>query len=162
MARSIYELEDYLKKRIKDIVDKEMIQLVAEEARDIIYKRVKSGKGLSANVKFGANIVPLKKLSTEYITVRGKRILGPYGVPKKSNLTLTGELLEAMVFKIIGNGAILYIDNKTHEESGLPTQVLAQYVSEQGRPFFGLAVREEKILTAFIQRLIRARSKRGN
>lgn len=161
MPRSIFELEDYLKKKIKQITDEEFLELVAQEARDIIYKRTKSGKGLSANKKFGAALTPLKKLSSDYILIRGQRILGPFGTAKKSNLTLSGELLESMVYKITGNSVTLSVDTKTHEGTNITNQELAEYVTKQGRPFFGLAVIEEKILNAFIQRLIRARFKKG-
>ena len=159
MPRSISELESYLKKKIKDITDKEFLEFVAQEARDIIYKRTKSGKGLSATKTFGTSLTPLKKLNSEYIVIRGQKILGPFGTAKKSNLTLSGELLESMVYKITGNSVTLSIDTKTHEGTNITTRELAEYVSKQGRPFFGLAVTEEKILNAFIQRLIRARIK---
>jgi hypothetical protein len=156
MAKPISQIAAELKKYLQGLVTKEMKLEWAQYAVDIIYKRTKSGKGLTSNtVSFGGNSLrQIEPLSPGYISYRSRRILGPYASPKRSNLTLSGELLESIIARVQGDKAIVEIEDVQHG-SGIGMKELARAVSDKGRPFFGLADSEVKILEAFVKRTLR-------
>lgn len=156
MARDIKFLKKDLEKLILTSVTQEMELLFAEHVRDTIYSRTKTGKGLTKNKSgFGKNeLKPLNKLSPAYIKYRQSRVLGPYASAKKSNLTFSGELLESLVARISNKKGIVEIQKGKHW-SGMDVRALAQKVSEQGRPFFGLSDTELKTFENFVKRTIR-------
>jgi hypothetical protein len=158
MAKPISQLGKDLEKFLLNVVTKDMKKMFAERAADIIYKRTKSGKGLTRNaVSVGNNsLKAIEPLSPGYIEYRKRRILGPYASPKRSNLTFSGELLESIVVKMLGNNVVVAIDSGKHH-SGISLEELARRVSDKGRPFFGLADSEVKILEGFVKRTIRDR-----
>lgn len=156
MARDIKYLEADLRKFIESIVTKQMKLEWAQYLADIIYKRTKSGKGLTQNkVSIGGNsLKKIEPLSKGYVEYRKRKILGPYASPQRSNLTFSGELLESIVARLKGDAAVVEIENVQHY-SGISMPELANRVSEKGRPFFGAADNEAKILESFIKREIR-------
>lgn len=169
MAKPLSELKTYLKKKflerkIGSLVDDSFLEELAIVARDIIYKRTKTGRGLNSNKLIGAEEEPLPKLDKEYKKYRARRDLGPLTEANRrnSNLTLSGELLESILYRVVNNQAILYIDNKQHEEANMPTVELALILRDKGYRFFGISSKEEKILNVFLQRLIRKRVRELN
>jgi len=158
MARDISHLESDLKKFIASTITREMELEFAELVAQTIYKRTKSGKGLTINkVSWGDNsLKEIKPLSPEYVSYRSRKILGPFASPRRSNLTFTGELLESIIARIKGDSAIVEIQDIQHS-SGVKMKELAEHVSENGRPFFGLADSEVKIVENYIRRKIRER-----
>lgn len=158
MAKPISQLGKDLEKFLKDVVTKDLKLLFAQQAADIIYKRTKSGKGLTQNkVSVGGNsLKAIEPLSPGYVEYRKRSILGPYASPKRSNLTFSGELLESIIVKATGQNVTVEIDKGQHH-SGISLEELAQRVSDKGRPFFGLADSEVKILEGFVKRTIRDR-----
>jgi hypothetical protein len=162
LARDIKYLGSDLKKLLESVVTKQMLEEIGQRMVDIIYKRTKSGKGLTEDKKFGAGLTPLKPLSEVYKERRKiDGVRGKFGSVRKSNLTNTGEMLEAIVYKIVGNSVIVEVEASSRDD-GLDNKKLAGYVSKNGRPFFGLASTEEKILDSFIRRLIRERLRELN
>ena len=159
MPRNILLLRNDLKDFIDTIVTEQMMNEFGLFMRDIIYKRVKSGKGLTEN-KVGVGDNSLKKLnelSEPYIKYRKKQKLGPLASPARSNLTFTGELLEAIVVKAIAKNVNVEIDDRGHSRFREGVRALALKVAKDGRPFFGLSDSEVKILDNFVNRKIRER-----
>lgn len=156
MAKDIKFLKADLQKFIESIVTKQMKLEWAQLVADTIYKRTKSGKGLTQNkVSIGGNsLKKIEELSPAYTQYRARRILGPFASPKRSNLTLSGELLESIIAKMRGNDAIVEIEDVMHG-SGINMRELAGHVSDKGRPFFGLADNEAKTLENYVKRKIR-------
>lgn len=94
----------------------------------------------------------------------------------RSNLTMSGQLLESLAHKIVGAGKLVIEATGTRipyfyttikkgirqrKKSNEPTnEELAQYVAEQGRPFLGIrdAIRDriKRQVVAFIRRSSRA------
>lgn len=163
MARDIKFLKQDLEKILTRVVDESLLLMVAERMRDIIYKRTKSGKGLSDNddTPGATRLVDLKPLSNAYIRQRASKILGPFASASRSNLTNSGELLESLVVSKSRGSVSVEIENGQHS-SGVNLKQLAGYVSEAGRPFFGLTDTEEKILQSFTDREIRNRIRKLN
>ena len=158
MAKPISQLQAELKKFINSVITKEMKILFAQQAADTIYKRTKSGKGLTQNkVSVGSNsLKSIEPLSPGYVEYRKTKILGPFASAKRSNLTFSGELLESIIVKVSGENVTVEIDKGMHH-SGISLDELARRVSDKGRPFFGLADSEVKILEGFVKRTIRDR-----
>jgi len=156
MASSLEQLQADLKRIGKELVTKKIVDSVSRQMRDLIYKRTKSGKGLSvANAAPGiAKIVRLKPLtSAEYKRYRARRILGPFGSPTRSNLTFSGELLESLIVTSLG----VELEDVKHSGSDSTMRQIAKYQEDDGRAFFGISDTEDKILDALFKRLVRQR-----
>lgn len=158
MARDIKFLQQDLKKLVESIVSREMLETIGARVVEIIQKRTRSGKGLDKDAQGvgGAGLTNLKPLSEMYREARKKMILGPFASANRSNLTMSGELLESIIYKIVGRDVVIEVENSDRGD-GLTNKQLAKYVTDQGRPFFGLSTTEGKILDNFIRRLIRER-----
>lgn len=157
MPRDIKFLKADLDRYIQSVVTKQMLKEFGEQMRDIIFNRVKAGKGLSSKkVSVGGNsLQKLKDLSESYIDFRRKHPpRGEFASARRSNLTYTGELLDAIIVKVRGESVTVEIENRAHS-SGQTTREVAKKVADGGRPFFGLSDSEVKILDNFVKRRIR-------
>ncbi len=158
-----------------------LLMRLGKMARDIIYRRVKSGYGVSDDRSQSPSKKKLKPLSKSYMNYRSgvadfkakvgrknKRVrfttqkpeLGAFGSPRKSNLTLTGQMLESIGFGVVGNIVRVYVENTQRAGESITNAELAKKVSDQGRPFFALTSDEQKILIREIEREIRSLSRR--
>lgn len=174
--KNLSEFKKNIQKFISSLITKQDIALILETARDIIYNRTKAGYGVKSDtLKSGVSTEkPLDKLSSRYIkyrkngmveftTLDGKFVrfkvktpkLGRFGSPAKSNLTLSGEMLESISYRIFSNtSGELYIPD-TIRSDGKTNKEIAEYVSMNGRPFFNLSDKDFRILQAFVLRLLR-------
>jgi diphthamide synthase subunit DPH2 len=162
-TKDISQLPKDLEKIMSSVLDKEFLVTVAEWMRDTIYKRTKSGKGLNKKNRSigGATNDSLKKVSDGYKEWRKGKITGPFPASgNKSNLTLTGELLESIEYSVKNNVAEIFIPEGKHS-SGITLHELLDRV-EKVRPFFGLSNTEVKILDSMIRRMIRDRLRKLN
>ena len=164
---------------------KKNLDRIAERARSIIYKRVKSGKGVNSDsLKTGeAEPSKLKPLSENYKKFRAgkqafytnkktknifltknkkwidKPVLGEFGSANRSNLTLSGQLLESMTYRVSSKEIYIFIpatkrkrinkfdsSNKTNKE-------VAEYVSKE-RPFLAITSGELRILEREVDLII--------
>lgn len=160
--KDIKDLPADLQKLFDSMFDQKTLQEIADWIRGTIYKRTKSGKGLSKQNRAigGASNDKLKPLSDSYVQQRAKTVLGPLASPKRSNLTFTGELLESIDAYVKGTQVIVEIPNIQHG-SGIPLQKLLDFV-EEARPFFGLSDTEKKTLDSMISRMIRDKLRAAN
>lgn len=161
---------------------------LATFTKDLVYKRVKSGKGVNSDrSKFeSTNAVQLKPLSknykryrrTGYVTFKakkwykslyevvdvefyvGKPALGEFGRPDKSNLTMTGQLLSSMSFEVKKFGFMVYIPETARRGSRITNAQLARYVSRKGRPFMNLTAGEHRVVKSRMKSQIQKRLKK--
>lgn len=154
-VKGLDKLKKDLSNIVKNILSRGDIETILIRAREIIYKRTKSGKGVSAE-KNGTN-VKLPPLSEAYIKYRRQRILGPYARSGLSNITLSGELLESITYRVISNlQGVVFIPNDRRNDSDLTNRELAEILAkDKNRLFLALSTTEEKILDAFVNRLVR-------
>lgn len=177
MAKDFNQVRKDLDKIILEIVSNSFLKVLAEKARQLIYRRVKSGKGVNPS---SGQEQSLKALSDRYVQYRkgnfsfstkkkGKKVtankgaprLGEFGSPGKSNLTLTGEMLDSIQIKIEKYGFRLYFPTTKHKFSKRVTiRELAQYVQENGRPFFSLSQGERRVLLKAVQDEVRKQLRR--
>lgn len=150
-------------------VYKELGQFVV----DMIYARTKSGIGLTS-AKRGAQEEPLKALSAAYVSYRkdgivsftttdGRQVLFKVAKPKggkffeagRSNLTLTGQMLEALHYTSSDKGVRIFVRDNRRKEGKNTNADVAKYVQENGRPFLELSEKEVKIVQSRLSRSIR-------
>jgi len=124
-------------------VQKAQLDKVGLEAKDIIYKRTKSGKGLDSakNTK-----MKFKPLSKAYVTRRKKMKLGEYGSPSRSNLTLTGQMLNSMKYTSKQKRVEIFIAKSSRSGSKHTNAEVAAFCEKNGRYFMGLAEGEIRII----------------
>jgi len=147
-------LNNLVKTVHKSSFNKKVMSALAEEAVGILFKRVKSGKGVSSDTSKEPNLKRLKALKRSYIERRKRaKGTGSFFGPAKSNLTLTGKMLDAMGFKLKKNGFSLFINNRPHS-NGNTNKDIAGFVRKI-RPFFALAKPEQLILKRKFQGIIR-------
>lgn len=148
-----------LKKELEKLSGVAFKQRIARQARDILYNRVKSGFGIKGS---GKNIAreKLKALSPLYIESRKSMRLGKFGSPGRSNITLTGETLEAISIKILPQGFALYFTNQNHPVHRFTFAQIANYVEEGGRPFFNLTTDERRIIEREVELELRKLARR--
>lgn len=168
---------------------------LARKAKEIIYRRVKSGYGVTKDSGDSESIdrTSLKALSKSYIDYRkglvifrtgpsgnvypinnkkiGRRkafkapTLGEFGRPSKSNLTLTGQMLNAIMTVASDGSFELYIastsrrtpDGKLDKNTN---KQVAEYVSKNGRPWFALTSGELRIITRELELIIQGHIRR--
>lgn len=144
-----------VEKELNKFLKTEFLKKYGDKIIDIIYKRTKTGKGVSDSGN-KASITKLQALAQSYIERRKKKPgKGEFFSPSRSNLTYSGQLLDAMTFNI-SNGVIsVYIKDSTRSDSDSTNAEVANYVEENGRKFFNLAVEEQKIITTMIEKDVR-------
>lgn len=79
--------------------------------------------------------------------------LGPFGRPRKSNATFTGDMMEAIFLRATSEGFQVIINNDRRED-GKTNKKVAEYYSKD-RPFFALTAGEVRILTRELEKIIK-------
>lgn len=126
---------------------RKLAKLFAEEAKAMIYARTKAGKAVGS---YNGGESPLKKLSPSYIRRRQTFAgLHPTTSPGKSNLTRTGQMLESLAVEEMPGGKFFVVVRGTRKGGGSNAEV-AQWVTEQGRPFLNLSRRQlDKLIVSY-------------
>jgi len=160
---------------IKGSIGRSIITKLAQFSIDRIHKRVKSGYGVTSDTDPNPSKTRLKKLSKSYIDFRNGKVLffrnkstgglfaikpgkkqsfpkpqlGEFGSPAKSNLTLTGQLLNSIKYKLTQRGFKIFIDDNERAspvwakgQKQLTNKQVAEYVSKD-RPFLALTDDEQ-------------------
>ena len=153
-----------LKKDLRDAItlNSAVFKLtIGKLARDLIYKRTKSGFGVDSISNTSANKRRLAPLSSSYVKQRGKRqSFGEFGSVRKSNLTLTGQMLDAISYEAKARGVRVYIDTSTREDGKHTNAEVAEFVQDAGRPFFILTQDELTVVVRAIERELRKKTRR--
>lgn len=150
------------KKRIQEAATKAMTQEIADEMADTVKTRTRLGYGVQGEKQ--KRLQPLKipqgQKTSPYVEKRRKDpSLSQYTTPKKSNLTYTGQLLDA----IKGAATKLTITLKISgtRSDGMENDTLRGYV-EITRPFFKFTKAEKSkvlrlIRQSFLKKLARSK-----
>lgn len=148
------EFGDDLQKILEEATSAPNMQAFGEKAKDIIYKRTKSGKGVTSDTGT-ASLKALTKLSKAYIDKRKKNPpTGEFGAPARSNLTNTGQMLDSITVAS-SKGKVEVTIPPSVRTDGKTNSEVAGHVSDNGRPFMNLAQSEVKILTKDFENLVR-------
>lgn len=145
----------------KDNIPAEKTKQVKLKPLSKSYIAYREGKVAFFKTKDG-RVVPLDLKGYARKNVGGKRSfetfapkLGKYGRPRKSNATLTGEMMDSILLKTSVDGFQLIISsNSRKDDSGLTNKKVSEYYSE-ARPFFALTAGEIRILTKELESIVK-------
>ncbi len=146
---ALKQFTDKLKKYVNRGASNKELKAVAEFAIGTIVKRTRLGYGAPTDMI--GNRFRLKPLSETYVEYRsksGRRKLGQYASPKRSNLTFSGKLLDSIGILSIKQGQVV-VGPKGSRAGGLTNADVARFVAEQGRSFLNLTIPEFKQLVRF-------------
>jgi len=154
-----WKMSEILKKTLKGQFIKELqkkinMDIVADLAIDLIYKRVKAGYGVTDQKAKAPQKDKLTPLSEGYKKYRKKnKPTGEGASPNKSNLTYSGQLLKSL--KADTSNAKVKINAKGQHKSGISNAKLAEYVQEL-RPFLALTDKEQKQVMNKLKEIFRS------
>jgi hypothetical protein len=153
-------------KRIKETLN-DVAKIAAEKTMNDVIARTKSGLGSNGQ---------LKALSGKYIGFRRRwsAFLAKDTSPAKSNLTATGQLLEALYYRVVGTRFFIKVNTKKRSEglggeklvtitktnkkgkkkvvgyeSSLNNDQVRKYTEDAGREFLALSEKEKEDLRKF-------------
>ncbi len=115
----------------------------------------KSGKQLKSRKIKGAN----QGFSNFLSSVNSDKLNTGLTTPRKSNLTMTGQMLDAIEYIIRPMKIILLIGNTKRNDSDLTNKEVAIYATKQGRPFFNFSKSEIRQMTREASKIIKAKLK---
>ena len=127
----------------------------------LIRMRTRLGAGVKGN---------LKSLAESTIKARERYAsnLSSETSPSESNLTATGQLLDAIVGEIKESGKIIFTVNRkkrkkelSGKSSKLTNEQVRQYVEEGGREFLALSDEERKEAIALASEIIKGKFKQA-
>ena len=143
----------------KELLTKQFLSELARNITQIIRKRVKAGGGVSSEETEPEQTKrqKLAPLSPNYIKKRTKNrgTLGEFASARKSNLTYTGQMLDAIVWRVDGKKLIISINDKLRRDGRLTNADVAFYASKT-RPFFNLTDSEYRIVVFQVKKHINA------
>jgi hypothetical protein len=151
-----------------DKATKEVAKIAAEKTLKDIKERTKKGIGTDGE---------LKSLSKDYIEFRKrwKAFLAEDTSPDKSNLTATGQLLDALYYRVVGARFFIKVNSKNRSEglggeqleevvktskkgkvtktyqSRLTNDQIREYTEKAGREFLALSEKEKDDLRKFVK-----------
>jgi hypothetical protein len=142
---------DRIFKKIEKVVNRFGLNDYADETAERVRRRVRLGGGVEDTKRGGAR-TKLKQLSPKYKKARkrSKKLNKTKTKPNKSNLTFTGQLLDAI--KGRSRGKKIVLEFKENRDDGLKNSDIAGYVKDQGRDFFELTDKEIKGLRNSIKK----------
>ena len=166
LEKAILEIQAEINKAVDRVKSRQNMQKIVDEAAVIIRRRTLLGFGVPVD---GRKRERLKKLSSSYIEQRkgqavyftsksGKVIRVPTSAkfrsrmslstkttPSKSNLTLTGQLLDSLKGTVTGFGrGVIKVTGQ--RDDGGTNEDIASFVDDNGRPFLHLSNNEIKQL----------------
>jgi len=140
----------------KSISKKTLLDSLAEFLQLRIYQFTKRGKSLALE---GAKIKELSpgykkwrrkvfKNNGKLLRDRGSIRFGDFFSPNRSNLTLTGQMLDALTHKTIPSDAqmVVTVKNTARKNDELSNSQVAKEVAENGRPFLGIDTKTKDIV----------------
>lgn len=137
---------DRLKQSIVAARSPKVLREMGEKAIELIVKRTRLGFGVESH---GQERERLKALSPGYVIQRGRfESLSSFTAPKRSNLTLTGQMLDSMAVLRVGQGSVVVGPSGTRDD-GLTNAEVAGYVTAGGRPFNFLSRLEQEQVVRF-------------
>lgn len=128
------ELEAAMGELISKVTSNSFLKEVGVMACDLIRKRTRLG--FAVREQQGSK-EKLKTLTDPYVKFRKKsKPPGPTS-PGKSNLTYTGQMLNSLEPKVVGNSVLIGFSNEEARQK-------AEWVTDGGRPFMSLSKAEVK------------------
>lgn len=153
-----------IEKALNASLQRTVMNDVGKQAREILYRRVKSGKGVSSDKIEAPTLTRLASHKPSYTKFRSKLAskgftFGEFGSIGRSNLTLTGQMLDAIIVEARRNGFNLKIADTNRSDGKLTNAAVAEHAGN-ARPFFALTESEQRILFRNLETKLRAELKK--
>lgn len=147
---NIKQVVDKIRKVFQDkIPSAESMEKLGEKSIELIRKRTRLGYGVATA---GAKRGRLKQLSDDYIDFRREYgDLSPATRPAKSNLTLTGQMLDSMEVIEAKKGQASIAPTGNRFDTDHTNDEIALFCEKQGRKFLSLSDNEIKQLRRFYE-----------
>lgn len=130
-----------IQRAVKETHSRTELKVIGNEAAKIIRRRTRLGYGVSRNFAERHRLRPLSAAYVEYRKSFGS--LSSFTTSKRSNLTLTGDMLDELGPTTITNQSVtLGFENTFSKQK-------AKWVTEGGRPFLFMSRLETKQLVRF-------------
>lgn len=162
--KSLDRLEADTKARLNRVLsNKEMLGEVGDMAIDMIRQNTRRGTSSVTDEKLAPLSKPWMKTRERIASSQGTH---PAYAKKRSNLTLSGQLLDSLKRSVAGRMVTIFFDGmhipyRMQTRKGISrvgklikNSKLAQYVAEQGRPFFGFSKAFELKLLTQVKRVV--------
>jgi hypothetical protein len=153
---SVNRVRASVEKDLKESLNNKRTMEIGEFIIEKVRVRTRLGYGVSGNLQPREKLAPLAE-STKRIRKGLKKAgeLSELTTPNRSNLTMTGQMLDSLVVKVISAGKFV-IDvtgiRKKLKKDDLPTnKAVAVKVTEEGRPFMFLTDKDYKALINFVR-----------
>jgi hypothetical protein len=179
MARDLKEAISLANQRLiksldQLVNDRSFLLRIGKASQDLVYRRTKTGYGVSSLEVEKPKKTKLKSLHPNYVEYRkglgqfqkkkgeapkARRVRSNFSSASKSNLTLTGQMLDSISIDVITRGVRLFIENTKRDGETQTNADVAQFVSE-ARPFFALTDDEQLVILRLIEREIRTLARR--
>lgn len=128
----------------------EELMSVAKFTIDLIVKRTRLGYGVDQNFGTKRKLKPLSEKYKDYR--RGFPSLSPTTTPGRSNLSLTGQMLDSMKVMRISNGRATIGPSGTRKGSFLSNLQVAEFQEGQGRTFNRISALEFQQVLRFYRK----------
>jgi len=162
--KSLDRLEADTRERLTRVLsNKEMLGEAGDMMIDMIRQNTRKGTSTVTDQKFAPLSKPWMKTRDKIASSQGTH---PTYSKRRSNLTLSGQLLDSLKRSVVGRAVRIFFDG-THIPYRIQTKKgisrvgkliknsrLAQYVAEQGRPFFGFSKAFESKLLTQVKRVV--------
>lgn len=148
VTRSLKKLFKRIETDLNETIKREQMIKLGLFAADLIRKRTRLGYGVDR--QFGSKS-KLKALSPRYVKFRKQyNLLAQSTTPKKSNLTLTGQMLDSVTITKVENGSIKVGPTGKRFDNDKTNIQIAQYNQDKGRTFNRISQLEsQQILREF-------------
>ena len=164
--KSLDRVEADTKARLNRVLsNKEMLGEVGDLAVDLIRQTTRKGTSTVTDQRFKPLSKPWIKKRDKIASSQGTH---PTYAAKRSNLTLSGQLIDSIKRSVVGRMVTIFFDGshlpyRMKTRNGISrvgkiisNSKLAQYVADGGRPFFGFSKAfESKLLTQVKKVVIR-------
>lgn len=165
---SLDKLKPSIVKKTIGAVDSNDLLHICKFVADMIIRRTRLGFGVRDNGEKREKLAELKGRPKPYkSTIQRRETLKERGqlsnetTPTKSNLTMTGQMLNAISYKVKKLGGIIFIKDSTRRDGKNTNKEIAEYVSKN-RPFFHLSDSEIRQLKREAVKLVRSKLKKGH
>jgi len=125
---------------VKSLLTPKFMGELADNIKTDIIKRTKLGYGVE---KSEGPQSKLKPLSPEYKKARKELQLGEFASPAKSNLTLTGDMLNDLKSKVTETKVTIFLGSQFSKDK-------AKWNAERGRTFMNISKTQIAKLTSLI------------
>lgn len=150
--KSLAEFEKAFKKnsiKLKTML-RDTLPEIGSKMKEMVLERTRKGYGIPKN---GQRISKLKKLERSYVDFRKKyKHLSSETTPAKSNLTLTGSMLDNLNVRTNYQKWTATLKPAGRDRYGISNKKKAGYAHDSGRPFLYLSPKEEKELVKIYEK----------